>query len=133
MTRPAAQAPSDPEGPSADGVVLDEAELTAVISGDALLLQELTGLYLQDSRRHLAEMKCAIESANLESLERAAHTLQGSAASLRGKRTADMANQVEQLAKEGNLIQARDAFAVLSREAATFGQALSDFAGRQPP
>jgi signal transduction histidine kinase/DNA-binding response OmpR family regulator len=132
MTRPAAQPPTDPEGPSADGVVLDEAELTAVISGDALLLQELTGLYLQDSHRRLAEMKCAIESANLESLERAAHTFQGSAASLRGKRTADMANRVEQLAKEGNLIQARDAFAVLSEEAAIFGQALSDFAGRQP-
>jgi hypothetical protein len=39
---------------------------------------------------------------------------------------------VEQLAREGNLIQARDAFAVLSKEAAIFGQALSDFAAKQP-
>ena len=132
MTRPAAQAPTDRDGPPAAGVVLDEAELTAVISGDALLLKELAGLYLQDSHRHLAEMKGAIESANLESLERAAHTLRGSAASLGGKRTAEMANQIEQLAKEGKIIQARYAFAVLSEEAATFGQALSDFAGRQP-
>ncbi len=132
MAKPAAQAPTDPERPPAAGAVLDEAELTAVISGDALLLKELTGLYLQDSHRHLSEMKGAIESANLESLERAAHTLRGSAASLGGKRTADVANRVEQLAKEGNLIQARYAFAVLSEEAATFGQALSDFAGRQP-
>jgi two-component system sensor histidine kinase/response regulator len=132
LTTPAAQAPTDPEGPSAVGLVLDEVELTAVLSGDADLLQELTGLYLQDSRRHLAEMKCAIESANLESLEQAAHTLQGSAASLRGKRTADVAKRVEQLAREGNLIQARDAFAVLSKEATIFGQALSDFAAKQP-
>jgi two-component system sensor histidine kinase/response regulator len=132
LARSSVQAPTDLEGASAAGMVLDEAELTAVICGDAELLQELTGLYLQDSRRHLAEMKRAIESANLQSLERAAHTLQGSAASLRGKRTADVANRVEQLAREGNLVQARDAFGVLSEEAAIFGQALSDFAGRQP-
>jgi CheY-like chemotaxis protein len=115
----------------ADGVVLDEAGLVALVSGDAQLLHELAGLFLADGTRQLDEIRSALESGDLGSVQRAAHTLTGSASSLGGKGTAEAALRVEHLAEEGDLAQARLAFTALGEEVGKLQQALARLVERQ--
>jgi HPt (histidine-containing phosphotransfer) domain-containing protein len=112
-----------------DMVVLDAAELTLVISGDVSLLRELVALFVESTPRYLAEMKSALESLNFKSLEHAAHALRGSAASLSGKRAAEVAQRVEDSATEGNLSSARERIGMLADETARLGRALTELVG----
>ena len=121
-----AEVPSAPA--PADGQVLDEAALVALVSGDVQLLQELAALFLEDSPLRLSEMRTALEAGDLPSLQRAAHTLKGSAGSLCGRRTAEAALRVEQFAEEGDLAQARQATAALGEELGKLEQALAKLA-----
>jgi HPt (histidine-containing phosphotransfer) domain-containing protein len=113
-----------------DAVVLDGAELKSVVRGNTSLLRDLTGLFLQESARQLLEIQGAADSADLGSVGRLAHTLKGAAASLSGKRVALVAEEMEALAKEGNLVSARNLIAALDGETRKLCEALASFAGR---
>jgi HPt (histidine-containing phosphotransfer) domain-containing protein len=122
---------AEPAAAPVDGAaVLDEAGLLTLVGGDNGLLRELAGLFLEDSPLRLAEIESALEGSDRESLERAAHTLKGSAASLGGARTADVALRLEKLAQEGDFTQARAAFPLLGDEVGKLQRALSRLAGR---
>jgi CheY-like chemotaxis protein len=112
----------------ATGEVLDEAGLVALVSSDGQLLKELAGLFLEDSPLRLSEIRTALETSDFVSLRMAAHTLKGSAGSLYGQRTADIALRIEQAAEEGNIAQARDVFPALSEEVVKLQQALTRLA-----
>jgi HPt (histidine-containing phosphotransfer) domain-containing protein len=112
----------------ATGEVLDEAGLVALVSSDGQLLKELAGLFLEDSPLRLSEIRTALETGDFVSLRMAAHTLKGSAGSLCGQRTADIALRIEQAAEEGNIAQARDVFPALSEEVVKLQQALTRLA-----
>jgi len=88
----------------------------------------LAALFLEDSPLRLSEMRTALEAGDLPSLQRAAHTLKGSAGSLCGRRTAEAALRVEQFAEEGDLAQARQATAALGEELGKLEQALAKLA-----
>ena len=92
------------------------------------LLRILYALFLEDSPLRLSEMRTALEAGDLPSLQRAAHTLKGSAGSLCGRRTAEAALRVEQFAEEGDLAQARQATAALGEELGKLEQALAKLA-----
>jgi len=108
--------------------VLDEEGLLALVSSDRQLLQELTGLFLQDSRQRLAEIHAGMASGDLSSLRVAVHALKGSAGSVCGGRTADAALRIEKLMEKGDLAQARRAYPVLSEELSKLQQALTQLA-----
>jgi CheY-like chemotaxis protein/HPt (histidine-containing phosphotransfer) domain-containing protein len=133
QARPASAAPlaQEPSAP-ADGQVLDEPALVAIVAGDVQLIQELTALFLEDSPLRLAEMRAALEAGDFFSLQRAAHTVKGSAGSLCGKRAAEAALRVEQFAEEGDLAKARQATADLGEEVGKLQQALAKLAAPRP-
>ena len=114
-----------------DGVVLDEAGLGALISGDQQLLKTLVELFVEDSTRRLEEIRSSLASGDTESVDRAVHTLRGSAGSICGRRTAEVALRVEVLAQEGNLTQSRLAYATLDEEVVKLQHALVGFAAQQ--
>jgi len=116
-----------PEAP-ANGMVLDENALLALVAGDSGLLNELVVLFLQDSPERLAGMAKALESGDRESLEREAHTLKGSAGSLCGSRTAEAALRVEFLARDGHVAELRLAHGSLGEEVRKLQEALTELA-----
>jgi HPt (histidine-containing phosphotransfer) domain-containing protein len=65
------------------------------------------------------------------SVQRAAHTLTGSAGSLGGRGTAEAAMRVEHLAEEGDLAQARLAYSALGEEVGKLQQALARLVEQQ--
>jgi two-component system, sensor histidine kinase and response regulator len=110
--------------------VLDEAGILAVVSGNPGLLRELAELFLEDSPLRLLEIRKALDSGDLDALQRGAHTLKGSASSLCGKRTAELALRLEELADTRDLPAARLSFAALADEVGRLQRALVRLAGR---
>ncbi len=113
---------------TANGTVLDENALLALVAGDSGLLNELVVLFLQDSPERLAGMAKALESGDRESLEREAHTLKGSAGSLCGSRTAEAALRVELMARDGHVAELRLAHGSLGEEVRKLQEALTELA-----
>ena len=125
------QSPSPPPvEAAANEMVLDEASLLALVGGDSALIRELTALFLQDSPARMAEMASALDAGDRTALERAAHTLKGSAGSLCGHPAARAALYLEDLAKSGDLGEARRAHAALGDEVRKLQDALADLARR---
>jgi len=110
--------------------VLDEAGIIAVVSGNSDLLRELAELFLEDSPQRLLEIRKALDSGNLDALQRAAHTLKGSASSLCGKRAAELALRIEEMADTGDLPAARLSYPALADEVGKLQRALVVLAGR---
>jgi two-component system sensor histidine kinase/response regulator len=110
--------------------VLDEASLLSVVSGNPGLLRELTELFLEDSPQRLLEIRKALDSANFDALQRAAHTLKGSASSLCGKRAAELALRLEELADTRDLPAARLSYPALADEIGKLQRALVLLADR---
>src|SRR5438067_153239 len=110
--------------------ILDERGLLAVVSGNPELLRELAELFLEDSPQRLFEVRKALDSADLNGLQRAAHTLKGSAGSLCGKRAAELALRLEELGESGDLPAARLLYPILAEEVRKLQQALVRLAGR---
>jgi two-component system, sensor histidine kinase and response regulator len=110
--------------------VLDEAGILAVVSGNPGLLRELAELFLEDSPQRLLEIRKALDSGDLDALQRAAHTLKGSASSLCGKRTAELALRLEEIADTRDLPAARLSYPALADEVGKLQRALVMLAGR---
>jgi two-component system, sensor histidine kinase and response regulator len=112
--------------------VLDEPGILAIVSGNADLLRELAELFLEDSPHRLFEIRKALDGSDLPALRRSAHTLKGSAGSLCGKRAAELALRLEELAESGDLPAARLSYPALAEEVRKLQQALVRLAGRTP-
>ncbi|HTO95483.1 MAG TPA: response regulator [Myxococcales bacterium] len=114
---PAAPAPGPEE-------VLDEKDLLSLVGGDGAVVRELAQLFLEDGAQRLLDIEKALAAGDHAGLRTAAHTLKGSAGSICGRRTADAARHLEQLAEAKDFLGARHAFATLSREVARLQEAL---------
>ena len=119
----------DAEDDSSAAGVLDRDRLFNLVGGDGNLVAELAQLFLEDGPRRLADIKNALETEDHDALRMAAHTLKGSAGSICGRRTADAARQVEQLAEAKDVSGARHAFAALRREVTELLEALRTLSG----
>jgi signal transduction histidine kinase/CheY-like chemotaxis protein len=113
-----------PGGAPINGTVLDKVSLVEVVDGDIEFLRELTRLFGEETPHLLADIGQAIESSDRALLQRAAHTLKGSAGNLCGMRTAEVALRLEQLAQAGDFVQARQAHSLLGDEIGKLQQAL---------
>ena len=125
---PAASPPADLSLTAVE--VLDEAGILAVVSGNSDLLRELAELFLEDSPQRLLEIRKALDSGNFDALQRAAHTLKGSAGSLCGKRAAELALRIEEMADTRDLPAARLSYPALAEEVGKLQKALVVLAGR---
>ena len=97
-------------------VVLDRAALLERLEGDAELLAEIVGVFLEDCPRLVASIREAVARGDARLLERAAHTLKGSVGNFGVSAAAAAALRLEQMGRQGELAQAGEACAALDRE-----------------
>ena len=86
--------------PDTDLTVFDVEQALAAVDHDRELLQELTELFAEDADDMMAEIEKSIESADIETLGRAAHTLKGAVATIGGRALADVARRIEEKARD---------------------------------
>src|SRR5437588_12166429 len=89
------------EAPAEDGAVLpDRAGLLALYEGDAALLDEVIGVFLEDGPRVLERVRAAARAGDRAELREAAHRLKGSVNNFRAAETAAAAERLERLAAD---------------------------------
>ena len=113
---------------SPDSNLLDPEAIIDRVGGDAEFLQELTGLFAQDSPKLLGQIRSAIAVGDPRGLEHAAHALKGSVSNFGAEPARAAAQRLELLGRTGNLQPAPEACAVLEQEIARFTDALEAFA-----
>ncbi len=125
MSRAVAHQPGPPAAVVADGdarassataAILDLAGALARFEGDRSLFDELARLFLDECETGLAEIRKAWQTGDARQLERAAHTLKGSSASLGAQRVSHAALELEMLARSGTLENAGERITLLQNE-----------------
>jgi len=109
--------PSETEPPPA---IIDVEAALALVGGDADLLRELVGLFLESYPQQQDELVRAAEAGDTKTAARAAHTLKSSLSTLGAKPIARLAQRIEIALTQGDLSSAtplverlRDALAAL--------------------
>jgi HPt (histidine-containing phosphotransfer) domain-containing protein len=111
---------------------VDVPELLDRVENDEDLLVELFTLFLDDFPRKRAELNQAIQSGNLDEIERTAHTLKGACANLSVPRAASLAAEIESAGRDGNMLRIQKAIVAFDLELTGFCTALDAFvAGAQ--
>jgi two-component system, sensor histidine kinase and response regulator len=114
-TRPAAAHAA--AGNPADAKAIDVKAALERVEGDRSLLGELAEMFKADCKKALQEMDEAITAGDLKRLERLAHTLKGSSASLSARPLSEAAAEMEQQARGGNPSQAKRLLGPLNEQA----------------
>lgn len=83
--------------------MLDHELAMSRVGGDAELLKELAGLFLEEYPRLIAEMREAYQQGDAKRVEHTAHGLKGSVANFGAQPAVDAALLIEQLGRSGNL------------------------------
>jgi PAS domain S-box-containing protein len=121
--------PTVPESPAPPSdAELDRAAALAHTGGDPALLGELAAIFRGDCPRLLAALHGALAAGNAEGLRVAAHTLKGSLACLGAVPAARQAQQLEGLARRGDLAAAAAALAAVEEALDRVRPALEDLA-----
>ncbi len=89
-------------------MVFDQEAAMQIVDGNEGLLVELLKIFKDTSGELMTQMRSAIDDNETEILERAAHTLKGSALNLGGASAAAIALRIEKLGREGKLSEARE-------------------------
>lgn len=88
----------------------------AYMDGDKDLFQELVKVFVEESANQIREIRAGMKSGDLKLVERAAHSIKGSASTFAGKRTAEAARNLEFLGRDGKASEFPEALAVLESE-----------------
>jgi signal transduction histidine kinase/CheY-like chemotaxis protein/HPt (histidine-containing phosphotransfer) domain-containing protein len=99
----------------------------AMLDGDTELFTELVKLFMNESVELQDQIHDAIEQRDAKRLERAAHSLKGSAAAFCGESTRAVAQKLEAVGASGNLDQAGDLFVELQDELVRLKDALANY------
>ncbi len=99
---------------SADAI--DVAAALERLDGDRSLFEELTHVFREDCPKILEGMRNAIALRDAKSLERYAHTLKGSSASLGACAVSHAAGEIERLAQSDDVDTTTDQFRILQEE-----------------
>jgi len=98
--------------------ILDLAEALVRV-GDQETLEELARLFIEECPKLMVQIRQALGTSDGIALERSAHSLQGSAASLGAPVISLASEELQKLARSGHWIAARAVFASLEREVAS--------------
>jgi len=83
--------------------LINERKVLAGLGGDRELMAEVLRLFIDDSARLMREMHTAVARQNSEAIRQVAHALKGSIANLSSGAARELAAQIEQLGKGGEL------------------------------
>ncbi len=106
----------------------DEIELMHRVGGDLELLAEIVEKLLETYPGEISEMEASINSRDVETLQRTAHTLKGALMSLAAKPACEAALNLEMIAAEEGWDRAERALNVLKDRMPALEQALKVFA-----
>jgi two-component system sensor histidine kinase/response regulator len=101
--------PAQPAGPA----VFDEQAALACTGGDRRLLKQVVAIFRSKAPASLRRIERALGARDAEALRMAAHALKGAIATVGSSVGRQSAAHLEQLAREGNLDEARSAYATL--------------------
>jgi two-component system sensor histidine kinase/response regulator len=102
---------------SATAPALDVSEtLLARVGGSHEMLEEIIGLFLEDSPKLIEEIRRALSNGDVNGAYRGAHTLKGSVGNFDAHAAVALAQRLEARAREGDFETAKNAFAALERE-----------------
>ncbi len=96
--------------------VLDKAALLDRVEGDQQLLRSILEVFLADCPRMMEAIRMAVAEQDAKRLEYAAHALRGATGNLGAGDTQEAARILEELAAEGKLAGAADAYRALDME-----------------
>jgi HPt (histidine-containing phosphotransfer) domain-containing protein len=99
----------------------------ARLGGDPHLFNEIAVLFLEDSPQLLERAKQGLETRDLPSLERAAHSLKGLSVNFDAHQVASAAYSLEQCAHDGDMERATVCLADVERELARLQEDLAEF------
>ena len=88
------------------------------VDGDRELLAELVDIFVQDCPARLEELRESIAAGDARRAHRVAHGLKGSVTGFGAESARNLAQQIELMAKDGNLAEAADALSALEKELA---------------
>ena len=120
---PAAPATTNPLGTNAFDI---DAPLSHV-EGDRDLLDEIVRIFAEQCPKTMYEIQNAIRAADLPVLERAAHSLKGSASNLCAIGVTQSAAELEESARSGDSSRSRELFEALESEVAKLLRELEAF------
>ena len=103
---------------SSPAAVFDSQGVLERVLGDRPLLAELLNIFCGEYGQRQAELREALAARDTALLERAAHSLRGSAGNLGAAATALAAAALEQFARDGDLIGAGESIAAIEAEMA---------------
>jgi PAS domain S-box-containing protein len=103
----------------------DRKALLVRFRGDAGLLHRLADVFCEDCPHMLADIQKALRAGNAEAVARAAHAFKGAAANFGAGDVVGAAKRLEDAGREGNLIQAKAAYAELAKMLPAFLGALA--------
>ncbi|MEQ1792844.1 MAG: response regulator [Nitrospira sp.] len=109
--------------------IFDPAQMLQNIGGDQELLTQLIDLFLERQGEILANIRQALSQSDAITVERAAHTLKGTAANLCAPEVALAASQLEAIGRLGTLQDAPTVYAHLEMEMIRLIQALDAYRG----
>jgi len=115
--------------PQAHETLWKKSEALDRMGGDEELLAELCRIFLDESPRLLENLRVALGCEDTDAVMRAAHSLKGEAAYLGAYAAKQAAQQLEQMAQQGDLSLAERTFVILKSELDALYSALSDTSG----
>jgi HPt (histidine-containing phosphotransfer) domain-containing protein len=98
------------------------------VNGDAELLRELVGIFLDEYPGLLASIARAIEQQSFDDVRKFSHKLKGSALQFSGSGVVSLALSLENMGQERSLQGANQAFSNLERETALLASSLQGIA-----
>ncbi len=112
----------EPEAEYFASLLLDRFE------GDAELLREVVGLFLNDCPARLSDVRDAVGQRDSATLARAAHSLKGSAANFAADLAVAAARRLEHMGRAGDWTEVDQALTALETEIENLTSALQAFA-----
>jgi two-component system, sensor histidine kinase and response regulator len=110
----------------------DEAAFLARVDGDHTLLRELVELFLMDCPQRLTSLRQAIQDADWQAVERAAHSLKGAVSNFCARTALDATLHLESLARTGDASRIAAAYSELEHELTRLQEALVHVAAGDP-
>lgn len=104
--------------------VLDKEQALSVAGGKARILNRVTGSFLMNVPREVAQLKESIEQRNRDETVRLAHSISGAASVVGGSRVHHIAFLIEQAARQGDLEHAQALFHSFEEEFTLLCQAM---------
>lgn len=106
MPRPAPAAPPLPESPAIGTAAIDWDSAIAVVDGDRELLGEVVAAFLIEGPTLSDEIRQALAAGDANRLRHGAHTLKGALRTLGIELAAQLAGELEEIGRSGDLAQA---------------------------